>query len=397
VTVRVLDYAGDGRYFLADPALELDGLRHDGPGSVLAGDEHRSIASALANALAPSRSDGRRALDVIIAAPKPVSVLLATERREVARSVVALHERSVEAAFAYLREEGLGCGSTGAPRAVGFTHGVNRMLDPHLHTHVVLSLHDEEGVAINAHSVRTHAEAANALYLAAMRDGLPAAAGRASWVTPAGRMHVEGVDLGLLAAMSTPRDRRGRVERTGAKTHPSTAAVRAHWDGVLATHERVDYSPEAPARTGALDEYRFAATLGDGLVGRRRVVQAWAMASPFGQDPQAVRASVSLLAPGLSGRARQPAVVVRDDAGVGALGARPLETGSLRSWLVGRVALERHLAQGFSLRHVLDRRGATARERLSLARVDAAMRDTRAPSVAPRPGALEMTSGRSLS
>ncbi len=396
MTVRVLDYAGDGTYFLADPALELDGLRRDGPGSVLRGDADQLVAVALGRALEAPQSDGRRALDVIVAAPKAVSVLLATEPSDVARSVVALHERGVDAALRYLCDEGLGRrGSPGTPRAIGFTHGINRMLDPHLHTHVVLSLHDDRGAPLDARSVRAHGGAADALYLATLRDGLPDAARRASWVTSTGRMHVDGVDLGLLAATSTPRDRRGRIERSGTKSHPSTAAVRAHWDRALASFEPVECPLEAPARTGRLDEYGFAAALGEGLVARRQVVRAWATACRFGQGADEVLESVRLLAPVLTGSVRQPAVVLRDDAGVRVLGSRPLEPEALQSWLVGRDALDQHLAKGFSLGHVLNRRGATARERLSLARLDALI-DTRARDRALQaPG--EASHGRALS
>jgi len=397
VTVRVLDYSGDGAYFLADPAMELEGLRREGPGRILAGEAHQSVHAALAHVLAVPRADGRRALDVIVAAPKPVSVLLATEARHVARSVVELHERGVAEAFGYLCDEGLGSEEVPATRAVGFTHGVNRLLDPHLHTHVVLSLHDRRGAPVDARAVRAHAQAANSLYLATLRDGLPRAAGRSSWVTATGRMHVDGVDLGLVAAMSTPRDRRGRVERAGAKSHPGTEAVREHWDRVLAGHVPADIASPPPARTGRLDEYRFAAVLGDGFVSRRHVVRAWATACQFGQGIDGVLAAASLLAPGLTGGARRAAVVVRDDVGVGALGARPVGSDQLQSWLAGRAALERHLASGYSLGRVRDRRGATARERLSLARVDAAIRDARVPDRPQLGTALEASQYRSLS
>lgn len=397
MTVRVLDYSGDGAYFLSDPAMELDGLREGGPASVLAGEPGQSVAEALDRALVVPRPDGRRALDVVIAAPKPVSLLLATEPRSAARSVVALHERAVGAAFSYLRDEALGASRTwDGPRALRFTHGVNRLLDPHLHSHVVLSLHDDRGAALNAQSVRAHAAAADALYLAALREGLPAAARRDSWVTPAGRMHVDGVDLGLVAATSTPRDRRGRVERSGTKTHPSARAVREHWDEILATYAPVECAVAPPARTGSLDEYRFAAILGEGRVSRRHVVRAWASASPFGQDVDGVLASVSLAAPGLSGSIARPAVVLRDGAGIRVLGPRPLGHEALRGWLAGRAALDQHLARGFSLGHVLDPRGASARERLSLARLDASLGATwrrgRALQVAREP-----SYGRALS
>jgi TrwC relaxase len=394
LTVRILEYSGDGDYFLADPALELEGLRRGGPGTVLAGDASQSIPAALRRALEVPRADGRRALDVIVAAPKPISVLLATETPAVATAVVALHARAVCAAFGYLHDEGRGADTNGASLAVGFTHGVNRLLDPHLHTHVVLSLHDERGKPLDASSVRAHGAAADALYLGALRHGLPAAAGRDAWVTAGGRQHVDGVDPGLLAAMSTPRDRRGRLERDGAKAHPSAAAVREHWDHVLAVHEPLVPPIEAPARTGTIDEYRFAATLGDGLVSRRSVVRAWASACRFGQDPAEVLASVSAVAPGLGRSGRRPAVLLRDDAAVGVLGARPVDQHDLRGWLEGRAALEEHLARGFPLRGVRDRRGATARERLSLARLDVSIAKTRGRG---RAAARVQDRGRGLS
>jgi hypothetical protein len=126
------------------------------------------------------------------------------------------------------------------------------------------------------------------------------------------------------------------------------------------------------------------------------VVRAWATASRFGHDADGVLASVSLLASGLTGSARRPAVVLRDGAGVRVLGSRPVEAGALRSWLVGRDALDQHLAKGFSLGRVLNRRGASARERLSLARLDAATIDTRARDRALQ-GARETSHGRALS
>lgn len=397
MTVRVLDYSGDGDYFLADPAHELDGVRRGGPGAVLAGDELQSVESALAQVLESSRPDGRRALDVIIAAPKPVSVLLATEPSDVAGSVVALHERAMRASLAYLYDEGLGLETGSTSKAVGFTHGVNRLLDPHLHTHVVLSLHDEQGAPLSASTVRAHAAAADALYLAALRSGLPDAAGRDAWLTSAGRSHVEGVDLGLVAAMSTPRDRHGRIERGGTKTHPSAAFIRAHWDGIVEGHEPVEVPVVVPARSEELDEYRFAASLGDGQVARRHLVRAWASACRFGQDPQAVLDSVSALAPRLVGPARQAAVVVRDDAGVRLLGSRPADPVALRKWLVGRAALNQHLADGFDLDRVHDRRGASARERLSLARLDVAIAATRARDRVGLQAVHETSRGRTLS
>lgn len=386
MTVKVLDYSGDGAYYLSDPAHELDGLRHGGPGAVLAGSPGVPVGVALRRALATPRPDGRRALDVIVAAPKPVSLLLALEPPEIAREVVALHHRSLNGVLAYLGDEALADGTERAVGAVGFTHGINRLLDPHLHTHVVLSLHDEHGMALDARRVRAHAASADALYLSTLRAGLPAATGRSSWMTATGRMHVDGVDLGLLSALSVPRDRRGRVVRGGAKTHPSAEEVRAHWERAVTGSEPVGDAPIRPANTGSFEEYRFAATLGEGLVGRAHVVRAWAAACRFGQDSTGVLASVSLLAPTLRGAARRPGVVVRDDVGVRSLGPRPVDPPSLSTWLAGREALARHLEAGFGLGRLRDHRGASARERLSLARLDAALADARSLDRTPLRG-----------
>jgi hypothetical protein len=221
-----------------------------------------------------------------------------------------------------------------------------------------------------------------------MRHGLPLAAGRASWVTRSGRMLVEGVDDGLVAAMSTPRDRRGRIERSGLKQHPSGAAVRAHWDDVLRRSEPLCTPIEPPSRSDALDEYRFASELGDDVVSRAHVVRAWAGACPAGEPPARVLAAATLAAPQLDGQARCPAVVVRDPSGVTVLGPRPRDLRALAAWQERRRALAAHLEKGHRVAHVLDARGATARERLSLASLDATIgvvrRGAMVGSVRPR-------------
>ena len=86
VTVRVHGYAGDGTYYLADAAHELDGLR-DGPAAAGPVGRHRRATpwSPCARSSARPSPGGHQALDVIVAAPKPVSLLLAIEPPAVAR------------------------------------------------------------------------------------------------------------------------------------------------------------------------------------------------------------------------------------------------------------------------------------------------------------------------
>lgn len=315
---------------------------------------------------------------MIVAAPKPVSLLLATEPARTARRVVELHERAVAATWDYLSDDAAEAGRDPPERrAVGFTHGVNRLLDPHLHTHVLVAEPDAGGVPRDARALRWRAASADALYLAALREGLPWAAGRAAWLGRSGATLVEGVDLGLVAAMTTPRARDGRLERGGAKQHPSTASVRARWDAQVATGEGLGLVATAPPRSASIDEYRFAASLGVGRVGRTDVVRAWGGACTFGARPEHVVAAARLLAPGLHGATRRPAVVVADALGVRVLGPRPMELDALVAWREGRAALGCYLDAGHQLRHLEDPRGASAATRLAIATLDVELAERR--------------------
>jgi hypothetical protein len=218
--------------------------------------------------------------------------------------------------------------------------------------------------------MRWRAASADALYLAALREGLPAAAGRAAWLGRSGATLVEGVDLGLVAAMTTPRSRNGRLERGGAKQHPTGEAVRAHWDAQVASGQGLGLAFRPPPRTTAIDEYRFAAALGSGRVGRADVVRAWAAACTFGERPERLWRAAELAAPELRFGSRRTAVVVADAAGVRVLGPRPLDLDDLADWRAGREALARYLDAGHRLRHLEDPRGASAATRLAIAALD---------------------------
>lgn len=386
VTIRVLSYRGDGAYYLGDPAHELDDVRAGPPGRDLRGE--RPAAAALTGLLDAGGATG--AIDVVVAAPKPVSVLLALEPPAVARRVVALHERSVASALAYLEEEGL---AGLAPGMVGFTHGINRHCDPHLHTHVLVGTRTAEGDPVPSPRLQRHARTADALYLAEVRAGLVAAAGRRAWCSTRGTVLVEGVDAGLVAAASEPRARDGRVQRGAAKTHPAQAAVRSHWEALVASSS-IGLLPVPPAPSDTIDEYRFARELGSGLVGRREVVAALAAACTEGSSAEDVRASASRLAPGAeAGRVR--AAAVTDPVGVRTLGPRPVAPSALSAWVAARGALARYLDDGHPLRFALDPRGASPSTQLAVAELDVA----RAALVGPATRGRDVgrSAGRGLS
>jgi hypothetical protein len=392
MTVKVNSCRGDGTYYLCDPARELEGLRDGPPGSVLVGpgaDANGLVAAIFGRTVA----DGPPAYDVIVAAPKPVSLLLALEPDEAATRVVALHERAVSSTVSYLTDEAMG--SRTSVLVAGFTHGVNRQLDPHLHTHVLVGARGVRGDRVEVGAIRSHAAAADSLYLAELRAGVQAAVGRAAWQSPWGRTMVEGVDYALVAHASAARDRTGRVEREGEKRHPTRVEVREHWQGMLNRHVPVGLDLAPPEVSSAIDEYRFSRALGSGFVRRRDVVRAWADACPTGDDASSVRAAASLAAP-LRGRSdRVAAVVVRDAPGVRVLGPRPREPVALEAWFRERAALERYLEAGHRLSHAVDPRGAPASTRLALATLDGARADrARAVSVLERSRSFE---GRALS
>jgi hypothetical protein len=365
VTVKVNGYLGDGTYYLSDPAHELDGLREGPPGRVLRG-ARRAAPSALAAMLADGPFASQRAFDVIVAAPKTVSLLLALESAPVAARVVACHERSVEAALDYVLDEALDRGSD-PPSVVAFTHGVNRQLDPHLHTHVLVAPTTAEGASIPAGALRAHGAAADALYLAALRGGVRAASGRAAWRSDSGRTYVEGIDVTLVAEASTPRDRIGRLDRSAAKSHPSRDEVQRRWEPLRRPPIAVP-----PLASATIDEIRFARELGDGSVRRRDVVRAWAAACPDGAEAPEVLAAVDLVASGLGERHGVPAVTIRDPSAVRVLGPRPMDRASLGRWREDRALLERYLEAGHRLEHLVDPRGAPAATLLAVASFDAA-------------------------
>ncbi len=136
----------------------------------------------------PLRSERATVLgyDLNFSPPKSVSLLFALGGEEVAQEVVAAHKAAVGGALSYVEAHSLsaqrGSGeernlvATTGLVAATFTHGVNRNLDPHLHSHVVMAnlVHGLDGRwgACDQRGLSVHRDAADAVYGAHLRTEL---------------------------------------------------------------------------------------------------------------------------------------------------------------------------------------------------------------------------------
>ena len=121
--------------------------------------------------------------DLTFSAPKSVSVVFALGGEEAARHVVAAHHDGVRGALRYVESHALSASrGSGEQReivpttglvAASFTHGVNRNLDPHLHTHVVMAnmVHGLDGrwSACDHRGLSAHRAAVSAVYESHLR------------------------------------------------------------------------------------------------------------------------------------------------------------------------------------------------------------------------------------
>jgi conjugative relaxase-like TrwC/TraI family protein len=284
--------------------------------------------------------------DLTFSAPKSVSVVFGLGGEEVARHVVAAHRESVQGAVAYIESHALSAqrGSGEAREiipttglvAASFTHGVNRNLDPHLHTHVVVSnlVHGVDGrwSACDHRGLSAHRAAASVVYESHLRAGLSARLGVRWEEVPGLRAEVRGVSPLLLGEFSSrAADIRRHMAEWGAHSargnRVAWAATRAakrpdlNFGELSSQWERraqVFGSPRAematvlgqgavraPART--VDEHRFGAVLSlsaDGAARRRDVVAAFGTAAVDGAEVRSVEQLTQLWTPALSARAQ---------------------------------------------------------------------------------------------
>jgi hypothetical protein len=268
--------------------------------------------------------------------------------------------------------------------AASFTHGVNRNLDPHLHTHVVMAnmVHGLDGRwgACDHRGLSAHRAAASAVYESHLRARLSSVLG-IRWVeSPGLRAEVAGVSPYLLGEFSSrAADIRRHMAAHGAHsargarvawavTRPpkqagldfgqlssewqrragAVGSPRAEMAAVLAPRQG-----RPPART--VDEHRFGATLSlapDGAARRRDVVAAFGTAALDGADGHDLEQLIQLWIPPVSDRAQ---VGVAEDRHtlrrvvpgrhlLATLGPRPLDPAGHEVWCNAARAIEDYRA-----------------------------------------------------
>ena len=332
----------DVRYFSDDAALELEGLRDGGPGWWLRGEGDTRDARDVAGVFSSTERSAVQGYDIVVAAPRPVSILLALDPAN-GRAVVDAHRASVASSIAYLEDRGLVVRATRHgervdeparwERIVSFTHGLNRHGEPHLHDHVLVGARPEgSSNVLDGRSLFVHAAAADALYRASLRHELAERTSWTAWRSFQRVEHVAGLDEGYRSLWGGHHDGRG------AKLHWRRDEAVANWSKDLARFEP-ERTIDAPSRDRALlDEHSFAGALeGRHVVTRRDVVAAWANAAVFGANPRQVQSTIDRLYPELthSRGVREVTIGLREarmTALVRERGARPLHEVELVRW-----------------------------------------------------------------
>jgi hypothetical protein len=332
--------SNDVTYFTGDRARELEGVRDGGPGWWLRGEGDTRDPASVERAFVTSERSKVAGYDLVIAAPRPISILLALDP-DGARGVVDAHRASVRATMAYLEEHALvvrdrrGGEDRERPaqweRVVSFTHGVNRHGEPHLHDHVLVSARPaNERNVVDSRALYAHLSAGDALYRASLRHELRSRTPWSAWRSFEGVERVVGLDEGYRALWPGHHDERGE------KLSWSRAQALSTWSRDRERFEALGVI-EPPPRSHHLEEHRFAGALeGRSDVARRHLVTAWANAAPYGQDPRELSRSIDTLYPELTGRGvREQTIPVREArmiATVRERGPRPLERASLDEW-----------------------------------------------------------------
>lgn len=334
--------SNDVSYFTNDAALEIDGVRDGPPGWWLRGDGDTRDQRIVANVLRTTERSSVQGYDIVVAAPRPISILLAVDA-EHAGGVVSAHRDAVRASIDYLEDHALvvrdrrGGDDRDEPgrwsRIVSFTHGVNRHGEPHLHDHVLVGAQPHGArTVLDSRGLFAHLHAADALYRASLRHELSQQSPWAAWRSFQGIEHVVGLDEGYRALWS------GHHRERGDKLQWQRNDAVESW-----TKDRERFEPEGamePARRerALLDEHGFAGAFeGRHDVARRHVLEAWSNAARFGQDARVLTASIDALYPELAGArgVREPTISVRDarmTALVRERGERPLDGRELEEW-----------------------------------------------------------------
>jgi conjugative relaxase-like TrwC/TraI family protein len=388
-------------YYLSDLAQELPLRRRGEKGEPAAWTGEAAQGLGLRGAIDPAHLravlDGRHptaghrlrserasvlGIDLTFSAPKSVSVVFALGGEEAARQVVSAHLDGVQGALRYVEAHALSARrGSGEQReivpttglvAASFTHGVNRNLDPHLHTHVVMAnlVHGFDGRwgACDHRGLAAHRAAASAVYESHLRARLSEGLGLRWIETPGLRTEVAGVSPSLVGEFSSrAADIRRHMAEQGAHssrgaqvawaaTRPTKqtgldfAGLSSQWErrARAVGHSRDDLATalaprpvRAPDQT--VDEHRFGAVLSlapDGAARRRDVVAAFGAAAVNGADEHGLARLTELWTPAPSARAQ---VGVAEDSHslrsvvpgghlLATLGPRPLDPATHEIW-----------------------------------------------------------------
>lgn len=334
--------SNDVTYFTNDPALELEGLREGGPGWWLRGAGDTLDPTRVASVLVTSERSTVHGYDLIVAAPRPLSILLAIDP-EHARGVVEAHRASVRSAVSYLEERALVVrerrGGEEHERSaqwesvVSFTHGLNRHGEPHLHDHVLVGARPEGSRnVLDSRALYAHAPSADALYRASLRHELSERTPWSAWRSFEGIEHVVGLDEGHRALWG------GHHGERGEKLAWSRDQTMTSWARDLERYESLGIVRAPNHGRDVLDEHRFAGQLeGRHDVARRHVLAAWANATTFGQNPRTLTQAVNELYPTLLARGgvHEPTIGISEARMIGVLrdhGPRPLERSEFEAW-----------------------------------------------------------------
>jgi conjugative relaxase-like TrwC/TraI family protein len=390
-------------YYLSDLATELPAAGDGPPGAWLgqgcaaAGWNGAVDRVRLEAALAGSLHQGRplrgrvtnAGYDLTFSAPKSASVLYALGGEEVARQVLAGQVAAVVGAVGYLESHALSVVRrrgdeqrvlpTGGMIAAGFTHGVSRTHDPHLHTHLVVAnlAQGEDGrwSALDQRALWAHREAASAVYDAHLRHELTTRLGVRWTQAPQAHADVVGVSPLLLGEFGSRgayirRQRAAWGVRSGHGAHVAWAATRpakeparsfaslsAEWsrraDALGAPH-LAPVLGHRPPEQATLNEHAFASVLSDQVDGvhRRDVVAAFAHGAQDGVPAGTVQqlADASMPAHGVRpvgvAETRWPRVMVEPSGTVlRELGPRPLDPSLHAIWRQAAQTIEGYRAR----------------------------------------------------
>ncbi len=236
-------HRADPGYFTRDSALELDGIR-DGPAGWFVGSDGRPPSEAdLRELWQPSSRSATVGIDLIVAAPRMVSIVVAVGDDSQARAVVAAHRAAVAQtvnfieAFSWRDRFTSGEVDIYQQRPLGptpsFTHGVNRAGEPHLHDHVLLAVRQSEnGRTVRWGDLRDDLLALDRIYKSALRAGVMERGGPAIWRGFVGDEHVVGFDEGW-RAMWPGHHERGEVKKIWTREE-----IRTQWQQ---TRERFEH------------------------------------------------------------------------------------------------------------------------------------------------------------